>query len=226
MRPSDPADEGRDFHGWKLVTVDGDTVTVADSNVADSFWNTTVSGLENTTDAEGNVVVYNEDVILVADFGTAQFKINYYDQNGAIVHMLYAENGQTIKPNTSDDAAYQTYTPIQNEEGSYLVFEYWTQNPYGDRSAAGEITVSQNIDLYPVVSEAHHIYFDGNSSAIGGVSVSYVGSILVRPNSQPAAGTDYTPAKIIPTAKGYTFTTVPSRYSMPPAILLTQAGTS
>lgn len=213
VRPSNPAVEGRDFQGWKLATVDGEgNVSVAADHVADTYWGTTVSGLTNTTDDDGNVVVTNEDVILVADFGTERCKVTYYDQNNSVVHMVYVDKGASISPNNKSAADYQGYTPIQNIDGSFLVFEHWTLQPYGDKSAAGTLTVNENISLYPIVLEAHHIYFDGNSSAINDANTSYTGSITVQPHSLPDAKEnaedteyDYDPAKIIPTAKGYVF---------------------
>ncbi|MCR5293944.1 MAG: InlB B-repeat-containing protein [Lachnospiraceae bacterium] len=200
VEPTDPVENKRRFNCWHEVTVEGDNVSI--SNTEFNGWGT-VSGIAaNTTDQNGNEVQTQEKVYLAADFTDPTVTLTYYDQVGSIVETREYAAGTVLKPNDAENTDnYVAYIPIQNDEEGFIYFRYWTESPYGDQSKVESLTMDGDKKLYPIVGTSHHIYFDGNSSSINGTRSSYVGALNILPGTKPGNLT----ADKIPQANGYNF---------------------
>lgn len=204
IQPTNPTASGREFLGWKKVLLDANGQPVLDANnqptLEDVYFNDwgTVTGIQPNSSSGGNTVITRESFVLAAVFSSEKVRVTYRNQSGKIVRMETVDKGATFTPSLS-------YTPIQDVEGSYLVFRHWTLN-LDTNEAAGEITANTDLNLYAVVDEAHYIYFDGNSESIGNVGTSYTAALMITPGGKPGDSSNpYDKSKLKPTATGYAF---------------------
>lgn len=228
-RPPDATKTGAVFSHWATTEGGAQAVTFTEPEYQNIHIDPgSISGATNREKQEWLDRDENK-VKFYAVYEMEKVVIAFYNQSGLVVQKV-----EVNKPASGEDAVIldttlpeYDYVPVQDKEGAFIEFEYWTDNPRGSGDKLGTnkdgklaITADETrsvIELYPVLEEGHYVYFNSNRKTIGNASASYVPPVFLQNQTgQREANIAATARALenllaaradkgIPTANGYSF---------------------